>query len=275
MTRQLDGVAEIVGRFDAVLIDQYGVLHDGRQPLPGAVACVEALRDRGIPLVALTNSGKRAAANLARLDRLGFAETMFTGLVSSGELVRNRLMDMLETGALAPGSHVAVISRDGDQGPLEGLPFHGVPPDPQAALLLIAGAEPERIGRADYATMLAPLALRGVPALCANPDTVIYTDSGPSFGAGVIAADYRAAGGQVEMLGKPARAMFEAGLAMLGHPAPQRVLMIGDSPAHDIAGASAAGCQTLLIRGGVQSSEQDAAHPADFEIDRLRWDPVP
>jgi ribonucleotide monophosphatase NagD (HAD superfamily) len=49
-------------RQQGVLLDQYGVLHDGRQAYPGAVAAVEALAASGRKLLIISNSSRRAPA---------------------------------------------------------------------------------------------------------------------------------------------------------------------------------------------------------------------
>jgi ribonucleotide monophosphatase NagD (HAD superfamily) len=55
----------------------------------------------------------------------------------------------------------------------------------------------------------------------------------------------------VRYIGKPHAPIFDAALERLGHPDPRRVLMVGDSLDHDIAGARAAGMLTLLLTAGV------------------------
>lgn len=272
MTREVSGLSEIVDAFDGVLVDQFGVLHDGRNPFPGALRCLEALQVRRMPLVALTNSGKRAAANLARLVRLGFRADLFKAVLSSGELARTEIADRLASGALRPGARVAILSRDADTGPLDELDVRPCGPKDQADLLVIAGIEPERRDRAGYADLLAPLAARRVPAICANPDLVMYVESGTAFGAGAVAADYTAAGGPVVTVGKPAAPMFAAALSALGDIPPSRVLMIGDSPEHDIAGAGRAGCRTLLIRSGAQAGLGASQMSPTYAMDSLVWD---
>ena len=44
-----------------VLLDQYGVLHDGKKAYPGAIAAVEALAAAGRKLLVLSNSSRREA----------------------------------------------------------------------------------------------------------------------------------------------------------------------------------------------------------------------
>ncbi|MEO1316601.1 MAG: TIGR01459 family HAD-type hydrolase, partial [Pseudomonadota bacterium] len=77
MTRDIRGLAEIRAAFDTVLIDQFGVLHDGRAAFPGAADCLQRLAASGVPMAALSNSGKRSHLNTARLARLGFPASLF------------------------------------------------------------------------------------------------------------------------------------------------------------------------------------------------------
>ena len=272
MTREIAGLAEIADAFDGVLVDQFGVLHDGRTPFPGARNCLEVLRGRDIPVVALTNSGKRASANADRLARFGFDPDLFTAVISSGELARAEIAGRLRSGNLRVGARIAILSRDGDTGVIDGLDVEHCAPGPEADLLVIAGIAPERCDREGYRALLAPLARRGVPAICANSDRVMYVDGGTSFGAGVVAEDYAATGASVLSLGKPAAGMFTAALLVLDGIPPARVLMIGDSPEHDLAGAAKAGCSTLLVRGGPQAEAGAATLTPDFVMDRLVWD---
>lgn len=269
MTRAIDRLSEIRGTFDAVLIDQFGVLHDGHRQFPGTLDCLQHLVRADVPVAALSNSGKRSRLNVTRLERLGFPRALFRSVVTSGELAYRRIEDDLARGRLKPGVAVAVISRDNDISMIDGLPVRPVGTDDEPDLLIIAATEPEHRTLESYLEDLAPLARAEVPALCINPDRHIYANGGAAFGPGVVAERYRTLGGSVAMLGKPGREMFLAGLNALGDIAPQRCLMIGDSPEHDIAGAKAAGCQTLLISSGVQSGTGRA--DADFVMTHLKW----
>ena len=62
----------------------------------------------------------------------------------------------------------------------------------------------------------------------------------------------QALGGSVLYYGKPHPAAFEAALASLGVP-PSRVLHVGDSLLHDVAGARAAGVDSLFVAGGIHA----------------------
>jgi HAD superfamily hydrolase (TIGR01459 family) len=278
--REIAGLATVFaaseGELEAVLLDQFGVLHDGRTAFPEALEAVRRLRAGGLKTAVLSNSGKRAQANAARLARLGFEPGLFDAVLTSGELCRLRLREDLASGRLAPGARVLVVASGSDALPTEGLPLREAPAE-EAELVLIAGRDPARRSLEEDLDRLRPAAFRGIRCLCANPDLAIYgpdPDSGGAApGAGALAAAYAEAGGPVEWLGKPHAEIFRRALALLGDPDPARVLMIGDSLEHDIAGAKRVGCRTLFVRGGVQSCQPvpEGAPAPELSMPRLCW----
>jgi ribonucleotide monophosphatase NagD (HAD superfamily) len=79
-------LVSIADQYDGFILDQFGVLHDGSQALPGAVAAVEYLYRAGKKLMILSNTSAPAAAALARLPKYGFRPEWFVGgAVTSGE----------------------------------------------------------------------------------------------------------------------------------------------------------------------------------------------
>src|SRR5579863_523788 len=67
----ITGLGAIVERFDHVLLDQWGTLHEGKAIFPEAVECVARLRQAGKRVLVLSNSGRRADDNQQRLAALG------------------------------------------------------------------------------------------------------------------------------------------------------------------------------------------------------------
>ena len=120
---RLDDIGPLAERYEVFLLDQFGVLHDGSAPYPGAVAALSALKDAGKTVVLISNSGKRARPNEDRLLKLGFAAGSWDHFVSSGEVAWRSFHEMAATGALPPDTNCLLISRDDDRSAIEGLPF--------------------------------------------------------------------------------------------------------------------------------------------------------
>jgi HAD superfamily hydrolase (TIGR01459 family) len=257
--KRLGGIAELVPLYDAFIIDQFGTLHDGYALYPGAEAALRRLRAAGRRVLLLSNSGKRGIDNVRRMARLGIAPDAYEACLTSGEVAWHLLVQgRIEVAR--DHRRCLLLERDGDGTLLDGTGLTAGPPE-QAELVVIAGSEGDRRTLDDYAALLAPLARRGLPALCVNPDRTMLTPSGPTFGAGRIAELYQGFGGTVTWVGKPYPEVYVAALAALDHPAPERVACIGDSVEHDVAGAHAAGCAGWLVHAGI------IAGAADTEID--------
>ncbi|XP_074556820.1 uncharacterized protein LOC141812709 [Curcuma longa] len=90
----LDGIRSIAesGRFKAWLLDQFGVLHDGKKPYPGAISTLKKLADQGAKLVVISNSSRRACITIEKLKSLGFDPSVFSGAITSGELTHQYLL---------------------------------------------------------------------------------------------------------------------------------------------------------------------------------------
>lgn len=93
-------------------------------------------------------------------------------------------------------SRCLLLERPGEGSILDRLNFQSAAPE-AAQLVLIAGSEGDRLSLDWYAELLAPLARRGVPAHCLNPDRTLLTAHGSSFGSGQIAETYAALDGEV------------------------------------------------------------------------------
>src|SRR4029078_3883029 len=87
----IDGLAEIASSYDGMLIDQFGVLHDGSKLYPGALDVLGRLREHEIAVVVMTNSGKRTGANIARLTKMGIPREFYVDAVSSGQVAHELL----------------------------------------------------------------------------------------------------------------------------------------------------------------------------------------
>ena len=85
--RFVDSVAGLADHYEGFLLDQWGVIHDGRQPLPEAVTALTELKRRNKRLVVLSNSGRRAALNRRRLAEMGLNVAMFDAVVTSLSLI--------------------------------------------------------------------------------------------------------------------------------------------------------------------------------------------
>lgn len=259
----LDGIGALVERYQVFLLDQFGVLHDGTNPYPGAVEALSALKRAGRTIVLVSNSGRRARPNESRLLKLGFEPGSWDQFVSSGEIAWRSFHEMAISGKLRPSTKCLLISREGDRSAIEGLPFTLTSDGDDAELVLIAASEGDRYDIEHYRRLFAPAAMRQVPCFCTNPDKIMLTAVGPRFGAGQLADLYESLGGSVTRIGKPYTPIFEAALALAGNPDRSSVICVGDSVEHDVAGGIGAGVATALVLSGILADTPDLAELFD------------
>jgi HAD superfamily hydrolase (TIGR01459 family) len=250
------GVREIAGLFDCFIVDQFGVLHDGTRPYPGAAEALVKLKHAGKEILLLSNSGRRSAPNEQRLLRLGFEPGSWDHFLSSGEVAWRRLERSLKERGPGEPLKCMLIAREGDRSPVEGLPLKLVESSAQADIVLLSGSEADCFDMDHYRRLLEPAAARRITCMCTNPDKIMLTAIGPRFGAGRIAEIYAEMGGPVTWIGKPFPEIYDAAKEMLGHPL-ARTACVGDSVEHDIAGGQGAGLATVLVATGVLDTASD------------------
>ena len=244
--RALPDVASLAALFDGFILDQWGVLHDGTRPYPGAVDCLWQLHAAGKRIVLLSNSSKREAETVSLMAGMGFDTAAIDHVVSAGEEARKALS------AQRLGKRCYAFTRAGDRSLLEGIGLQFVDRVESADFLAVIGSDAPRRLVADYEGELHAGVGRDLPMICCNPDTARFTPQGLTEGQGVLAQRYEALGGRVFYYGKPHSPIYRACLAALACPL-DRVVAVGDSIEHDVLGACRAGIRSVLIPGGVHA----------------------
>ncbi len=253
---------DIAARYQGFIIDQWGVLHDGGEPYPDAIDCLTALRAKDVRIILLSNSGKRAAYNQERLAEMGYDSRLFDAVVTSGEACWQALHKRDDPAFADLGKRCFLWSRGGDQAHVEGLDLEVVERAEDADFLYLAGA-PDYAKIESYLEALEIGARGDLPLICANPDiTAIYPNGGRGMAPGGVARRYEEMGGKAIYVGKPHRPVYELCLKKLGDLPREKLLGIGDSLEHDIAGGCGIGIDTLLLTHGVH---QDAFTGAEEE----------
>lgn len=241
---------QLAARFDAFLIDQFGVILDGKGAIDGTPDALWQLAETGKPIIFLSNSGRRSAPNEARLTGLGFPRGCYLTVLSSGEVAFAELSRRIGDD-IAAGTPVWAHGRNGDTSHTDGLDLTCADSPGEAGLIVLAGCRPQERDLDGYAELLRPAAARGIEMICTNPDLEMLTPAGKSFGPGRVAEIYEEFGGPVRWIGKPHREVYEEAFRCLPGVPPERILCIGDSPAHDVAGGRGAGLATALVRTGI------------------------
>lgn len=235
-------LSDVADRYDAFVLDAFGVLNVGDTPIPGAVARMAALRAMGKKLVVLTN-----AASYTRADALRkYAKLEFD--FTADEVVSSRDVAVSRLGDLGQGKVWAAISSGDDS-------FSDIPAsvvdliDADAwdadGFLFLSSARwtPQLQTRLHAALKAKPRAL-----IVANPDIVAPREDGLTQEPGHFAHDLLdTLELPTQWFGKPFPDAYDEAKARLpGIPA-HRIAMVGDTLHTDVLGGAAAGMGTILI----------------------------
>ena len=245
----LDGI-------DLILADLDGVVYAGDGAIPHAVESLTRARaDR--PLGYITNNASRRDSVVAgHLTGLGL-ETQPHEVVTSPQaavrLLRNRVPE---------GATVLVVGGDGLVYELEKAGYTVTRSADDRPAAVVQGFAPE-VGWAQLAEAAYALALPedqgGIPWIATNTDWTIPQARGIAPGNGtLVSAVHTAVGRLATVAGKPERPIFDEAVARFGarHP-----LFVGDRLDTDIAGAQAAGIDSVLVLTGIDRPKHVLAAP--------------
>lgn len=233
-------------RYQLILCDIWGVVHDGVKLYLGAAERLRQWRGEGRKVVLITNAPRTAEAVEQQLARIGLARDCWDGISTSGEAgiaalkALGRPVGFLGTAAdrlILEGKHVAFA---------DGGEFTD---------LACTGLEERRPSVEDYSAELREWAGRGVTMHCLNPDRLVIRGGVPEPCAGAIADVYEALGGSVCWYGKPHAAIYRHALQLGGNPPPSQVLAVGDSLRTDVLGAARMGFDCVFVQGGIHAGE--------------------
>jgi HAD superfamily hydrolase (TIGR01459 family) len=264
------GLAEIADRYDVLLCDVWGVIHNGRESFPDACQALVRFRAETGPVILISNAPRPHPPILDQLDGLGVPREAWSRLVTSGDATRALLAQR------APGP-VYKLGPERDWPLYEGLGLQAADLDHAAFICCTGPFDDETDTPEDYREGFQRAVARGLEFICANPDIVVQRGDTLIYCAGALAQLYASLGGRVLMAGKPFPAIYELALAeassRLASPIDRRrVLCIGDGLPTDIRGANAQDLDVLFIARGIHGVETvgpDGLKP-DVVADLLR-----
>ncbi|MGK2931769.1 MAG: HAD-IIA family hydrolase [Solirubrobacterales bacterium] len=250
--------------YDAFLCDLDGVVWLGHEFLPGAVETISELIASGKGLCFVTNNPRLAPSDQARLLREGGIAIGDRQVVTAASTLIRLAVERHGEGAPVLGIGTTSFRDQLAAGGFDLRP----PEDPGTVKAVLMsghlGFDYQELKRA------STLVRDGADLIATSSDPTMPMPDGlwPGSGA-MLAAIETAAGTKGTTTGKPAPALFEAALDVLGRP--ERVAMIGDRPDTDIAGAQALGLDGILVTsaGGASRDPSTTSTVPDHQIESL------
>lgn len=261
--RRVSGLAEIVEAFDAVILDNFGVLSLGAPVIPAGKTAYDLIRSRGLAVRVISNDGsKDLRAMAARHQARGYhfaPEEIFAGLS-----LLDRALETISVDGPWAAVGLDPLPVPAHRTDIKRWPTAGFEIDTAGGALLLDVGE---WGEADFAPLLASFRRHPRPVVVCNPDiTAPYTDAmsvEPGYFAHRLAD---ATGIEPLFLGKPYPEVYELALADLGHIPRERVLCVGDTLHTDVLGGRRLGMKSLLVETGFTRGADPLALAAESGI---------
>ncbi|MBE1492902.1 HAD superfamily hydrolase (TIGR01450 family) [Amycolatopsis lexingtonensis] len=237
----------LLAAYDAVLFDLDGTVYHGTRVIPGAPETIQAAREHGTPVRFVTNNASKApdevVAHLTGLGMPADVGEVHTSAQAGVVLLKDRL---------EPGAEVLVVGTESLAAEVTGAGLKPVRENGDDVRAVVQGHSPDNTWAALAEACLAIRA--GALWVACNVDATLPSERGLLPGNGSMVAALRTAT-DVEPLvaGKPQPLLFETAARSAGAEKP---LVVGDRLDTDIAGAVAAGIDSLVVLSGVATPEQ-------------------
>jgi HAD superfamily hydrolase (TIGR01459 family) len=162
-----DGLSALSHRYDVVLCDVWGVIHNGVPSFPEACEALARFNREGGHVVLISNSPRPASDVIAQLDGLGVPREAWKAFVTSGDATR------AELARRAPGP-AWIVGPERDAPLYAGLGLERAASPEDAAFISVTGPVDDTTETPeDYRARFAVGAARDIELICANPDRVV------------------------------------------------------------------------------------------------------
>ena len=249
--KKIKSIKEILDDYDNFIIDQWGVMHDGKFGYDHAFISIDLLNSNNKNLFIISNSSKRSKSSRNKLPKLGFKKNSFINIVTSGEMIWQFLKKKyLDYNNKKNCFHIYDEEKEDGIDFRDGLNFNFVEKIEEADLIL-ACTPYVKLQPIDYIPLLEVAIKKELTMYCANPDfETVDSNSNNVFCMGAISEIYKKMGGNVIIKGKPDLSIYSETTNQINLEK-KRTVAIGDSLFHDIQGANNFEIDSVLVKSGI------------------------
>ena len=251
----LQGLRSLAATYDAFIVDLWGVVYEGDKLCYGVFNALSQLKELGKEVVFLSNSPRRIAPTVKKLERVGVKRHLYQGLLTAGEVTYHEMRAKTSPFFAKLGNRCFHLGPDEFWEDFSTLDYIPVATVDEADFLLVTGTFGSQDSLSKYDPFFKVCLSRRLPMICACPDPFVSANGEIVIGAGALAAQYQQAGGNIFWKGKPEPCVFEYCLEGLKTKDRSRVAVIGDSCITDITGANAARLDAIFVAGGTHAKD--------------------
>ncbi|MCB1558667.1 MAG: TIGR01459 family HAD-type hydrolase [Alphaproteobacteria bacterium] len=291
-TKFCQGISDISDSYTGFIIDTWGVLHDSEKVFEGAIECLKELNNRKKFILLMSNSELRADQMAENLKKMGLPDGLYSQILTTGELLYHGIKEQKDSVFEGLGQSCYLIGGDRTRAFLKEASVDVVNHLEDASFLMVSGWDNLEGEVADYEDKLREAIRRRLKIICVNPDSRALLGTNYKTKTIQISRRIQELGGVVQMIGKPYKPIFHHAIHILHRNDiyPGQTVMIGDTMAHDITGATLVNMDTCLVRSGMHAPVfKNAGTPAEvnkvlmmlvnqynnirptYLVDRLKW----
>ncbi|PPR45257.1 MAG: hypothetical protein CFH18_00861, partial [Alphaproteobacteria bacterium MarineAlpha5_Bin8] len=171
--KSITGLSKIIDSYDLYILDQWGVMHDGKQGYTNAQKFVNELFKMNKKIIIISNSSKRKKETVTRLPKLGFNPACFDEVMTSGEMIWQSLKkkNYNITKRLKKNCfHIHDNSNKEGAKFVSGLDGYNFVNKIEDADFILGCTPINSFNTIDYLPLLIEAKNRKMPFVCANPD---------------------------------------------------------------------------------------------------------
>jgi HAD superfamily hydrolase (TIGR01459 family) len=253
--QSLSGLGQVADRYDALLCDIWGVIHNGKHAYQEACDALERFRAERGPVVLISNSPRPSVAIPEQFAEIGIRNEFWDAIVTSGDATIDELARR------APGPAFK-LGPDRDERIYDNLDMHFADLEDANFISCTGLFDDENETPDDYVELLTQARDLGLPLVCANPDVRVKRGDKMIYCGGALAQLYEKIGGEVIYAGKPHDPIYRLSRAWMSEvsgysPTKDRVLAIGDNIFTDLLGAQNQDYDCLFVADGLYADTQE------------------
>jgi HAD superfamily hydrolase (TIGR01459 family) len=267
VTEIIERLADISDRYETLLVDLWGCVHNGLTAFPDAVAALRDFRERGGAVVLLTNAPRSRHEVAKQLVKMNVPEDCYDTIVTSGDSARAAMFEGVV------GRKVWFVGTNFDLTFFEPLRIINEPVEitrvdlKEAEGIVCTGPFDPSADPAELRPQLLYAKQKGLEMICANPDIVVDRGDRREWCAGALAKLYTEMGGVTHYFGKPHPPIYDLAYRRIGALGrgldKERMLAIGDGAHTDIPGAMGEDVDSLFISGGLAAADTKTGKQPD------------
>jgi HAD superfamily hydrolase (TIGR01459 family) len=275
--KEVNNFSEISNQYNALICDIWGVIHNGQELFPGINECLLNFKMLNNVVILLSNAPRPSSYVSSVLDKLGFKDECYDGIITSGDLTKKSLDEKIF------GENCYHIGPERDLNIFEGTNVNRVDFNNSDFIFVTGLFNDEIEDENDYLDLLNSAREREMTLVCANPDLLVQRGDKLIPCAGLISKTYEEMGGKVVNIGKPFSPIFKEAIEMVKKNSKfdeHKILVVGDGLETDIKGANSIGLDSILVLGGLfsnnskdkilESIENKGIYP-NFFINEFSW----